>query len=128
MPYVDKHLEEEKEEVTKKNLVLELEEGESVFSSIKQAMAEHSIKEAKVDYIDGNLTEAVVETDQREQQITKKIKDMETISASGSFKMGGEDMWGNMRIALNPKDPVIGTLISGTAANGLKIRLSFYEY
>ncbi|MFH1587223.1 MAG: DUF296 domain-containing protein, partial [Candidatus Diapherotrites archaeon] len=111
----------------KKNLVITLSEGESILASIKAAMKEHSLKEATIVDVNGKIMEAKVNYFERNRYVSKDLKCQEVVAASGSFKISGDELWGGMNVTLNKKKPLTVKLVQGKAAEGLEIKLLFYE-
>ena len=63
---------------------------------------------------------------QGRSQIQKnEVENIELLRASGNFKFGGEDLWGNLNIFTAGRKPISGTLHKGIAKDGLTIKLKF---
>jgi len=116
-----------KEKIPIKNLILELDENDDILSSIAQGLRENKIKEAKLVDINGFVIKGIVNCMEGAKYKRIDIKDIEIMRASGNFKMGGEDMWGNLNVFTAGRKPISGTLLKGSAKQGLKITLNFIE-
>jgi predicted DNA-binding protein with PD1-like motif len=106
---------------------LALSEGDSVLSSIKEGMQLHKVKEATVAEVKGKIKEGEINYMEKNKYKTMKLKDTPVFRASGSFKQNFDDLWGAMHISINPRNPTTGTLVRGKAAEGMQIKLSFFE-
>ncbi|MFA5358166.1 MAG: DUF296 domain-containing protein [archaeon] len=109
----------------KKVLRLVFSDGDDVVSCIKQAMAENNLRECKVVEVSGNLKEAVINCFEGNRYKKMDLKNKEIVGVSGIFKFGGGDLWGNMRILTAGAKSINGTLVSGKAAEGFQLGLSF---
>jgi len=114
-----------KEKIPRKNLILELDEGDDVMTCIKMGMAQNKVREAKVEDVSGNLANAAINCMEGQKYKRIEIKETEILRASGIFKFGGDDLWGNLHVFTAGRKPVSGTLHKGIAKQGFKIILSF---
>ncbi len=112
----------------KKLLTIELEEGEDVFKSIKEAMRQHNVKECSVDTMDGLIKKGMMNTLNGSKYSAIKLENTMILNASGNFKLSFEELFGGLHVLAKVSKPISGTFASGVAGNGLKIRLSFYEH
>ena len=111
----------------KKVLALSLSEGEGILSAIKEGMQLHKVKEATVVEVRGKIKEGEMSFMERSKYKTMRLKDTAIFRASGSFKQNFDDLWGSMHISINPRNPTTGTLVKGKAAEGMEIKLAFFE-
>jgi predicted DNA-binding protein with PD1-like motif len=112
----------------KKVLRLSFSEGDDVVSCIKQAMTENNLTECKVAEVSGRLKFATVSCFEGNKYKKVELKNKEIIGVSGIFKFSGGDLWGNMRVLTAGANSINGTLISGKAAEGFELGLSFTVY
>ncbi|PIN84959.1 MAG: hypothetical protein COV47_04695 [Candidatus Diapherotrites archaeon CG11_big_fil_rev_8_21_14_0_20_37_9] len=126
MPYVDAFLFNKKG--LKKNLVLELEEDESILTCIKQGMEQNNLEQVNVETIEGRMKECLINYFERNSFKSSVLKDVDILIASGSFKSSYSELFGSMKIVTNEKPPMQGTFVRGKASEGLKITLSFIEF
>jgi len=125
-PFIDSQLFDKK--AVRKTLTLSLSDGEDVLSCLKQAMKDNGIKECSVVDINGKLKLGLINFFERSQYKTLELKDRPMLKASGNFKLSFDDLWGSMHVSTAEKNkPTTGTLVKGTAAEGLEIKLSFIE-
>ncbi|MBI4044650.1 MAG: DUF296 domain-containing protein [Candidatus Diapherotrites archaeon] len=115
-----------KNKMMKKQLVLELEENDSVLDSIKLAMKNHGVKECTVDYMDGTIRSGKMTAMVGQNFKTLNLKDSKVIHASGGFKLSFDELFGSMHIMARVGRPETGTLANGTVAAGTVIKLGFY--
>ncbi len=111
----------------RKILTLALSENDGILSAIKDAMQLHKVKEATVVEMNGKIKDGEMNFMERNKYKTMKLKDAPVFRASGSFKQNFDDLWGSMHISINPRNPTTGTLVRGKAAEGMEIKLSFFE-
>jgi predicted DNA-binding protein with PD1-like motif len=111
----------------RKMLTLTLSENDGVLSAIKEGMQLHKVKEATVVEVNGKIKEGEMNFMERNKYKTMKLKDTPVFRASGSFKQNLDDLWGSMHISINQRNPTTGTLVRGKAAEGMEIKLSFFE-
>ncbi|MFH1257290.1 MAG: DUF296 domain-containing protein [Candidatus Diapherotrites archaeon] len=125
MPYIDAQLFKKKGE--KKVLRLVLDEGDIVLDSIKKAMAEHEIEQAKVEDMNGILREATVNYMNGSRYESKVLKNQQILRASGNFKHHYGELYGSMNVSTADKNPLTATFVKGKAAEGLEIKMSFIQ-
>jgi len=111
----------------KKNLIITLDENESIIQAIKQAMMQYKIKEVKIEDINGSVKEALISFMDGPNYRSKKLVDRELLRAAGNFKLSFDELFGVMNISTKGKPPLSGTLVTGKAKQGLEIKLSFFE-
>ena len=112
----------------RKELVLQLSDGEDLFACIRQAMAEGKIERSEVAAIEGRIKEGNVNYFQGNKYKSLEIKDANVYKASGKYEMRGRDLFGKISVIINQNGRMnTVTLGKGTASEGLKIRLSFIE-
>jgi len=114
-----------KQKIPRKTLTLEFEDGDDIVQGIKQAMTKHHIVEVKVDDVNGRLKEGAVNCMEGPKYKKVEIKDKGILRASGTFKFGGGDLWGTLHVFTDGRKPISGTLVSGKAADGFQLKLSF---
>jgi len=124
-PRIDAELFEKK--LQKKTLAITLSDGEDLLKSIKDAMKEHGIKECSVQEVNGKIKSGLINFFERGNYRTMKLESIPVLRVSGNFKLSFNDLWGSMHISTAEKKPTTGTLVRGTAEEGLEIRLSFVE-
>lgn len=116
-----------------KILSIELEDGEEVIASIKQALAEHKIGYAAVAGAEGKMKSLVVAPDGNSPALVKKSGEFYFMAVGGtiSFEKGG--YYSQMRVAMRDASDggrgphVTGRLLEGVAQGNLKISLSLRE-
>ncbi len=111
----------------RKMLTLALSENDGILSAIKEGMQLHKVKEATVVEVNGKVKEGEINYMEKNKYKTMKLRDIAVFRASGSFKQNFDDLWGSMHISINPRNPTTGTLVKGKAAEGMEIKLSFFE-
>lgn len=117
-----------KNNLVRKNLVIELEEGESIIPSIKEAMKQHKLKEVKVEDMEGVIKAGQINFMDRSNFKSLKLDNTKILTASGNYKLSFDDLFGTMNISTAEKfNPKKGTLVQGVASQGLKIKLSFFQ-
>jgi predicted DNA-binding protein with PD1-like motif len=124
-PFIDSQLFDKKS--VKKTLTLSLSEGEDILSCIKRAMKDNGIRECTALDVNGRVKFALINFFERNKYKTIELKDKPLLRASGTFKLSFDDLWGSMHISTAEKKLTTGTLVKGTAAEGLEIKLSFFE-
>ena len=102
-------------------LKLILEEGDNVLKSIKEGMDENKVRSARVKSIDGRILEGIIEVDGKREN----IEDAGLVSAKGTFKFGGDELWGTLEVFTEGKKPLQGKLLRGIAMDNLTITLEF---
>lgn len=126
MPHFDAYLFNKKG--VRRNVTIILDEGDGIIESIRAAMNEHKISEAKLDALDGTIRDGVINFFERNQFKSANLKDAKVMIASGNFKLSYGEIFGGMKVATETKPPMHGTFVKGKAAEGLTINLSFLEY
>ncbi|NMA44328.1 MAG: hypothetical protein GX950_00745 [Candidatus Diapherotrites archaeon] len=114
-----------KEKIPVKILTLILDEGDDVMTCIKLGMQQNNIREAKVEDIEGFLLKGAINCMEGHKYKRIEVENIELLRASGNFKFGGEDLWGNLNIFTAGRKPISGTLHKGIAKDGLTIKLKF---
>ncbi len=125
MPHIDAYL--FKKKGVKRQLTLVLDEDDSILECIKQGMQEQGLTDVTVEGMDGVIKEGLGSYMDGSQFITKKFANDEVFNASGKYKLQVNQLWGNLRVIVNVKNPLHVTLSKGKAAQGLKINLSYIE-
>ena len=125
MPYIDSQIFKKKGE--KKNLTITLSEGEPILGSIKIAMAQNKIEEVRVEDMSGKVKEATISFMNGSKYECKILRNQKILRASGNFKLNFDELYGNMHISTAEKNPLTGTFVKGSAADGLEIKMSFVE-
>ena len=117
-----------KNNLVKKTLTIELDEGEGILTAIKEAMKQHKLKEAKVEDIEGTIKSGQISFMDRSNFKSLKLDNAKLLTASGNFKLSFDDLYGTMNVSTADKyNPKKGTLVNGYAVAGLKIKLSFFQ-
>jgi len=114
-----------KEKLQRKILTLVFDKGDDVVAGIKKAMQDREIQECRVEEVSGNLAEGVINTFEGSSYKKIDIKDKEVLRASGTFKFGGGDLWGNLHVFTSGRKPISGTVTRAKAADGFELKLSF---
>lgn len=116
--------------VSIKNITIELDEDEDIFSCIKQAMLENKIKEVDILEIKGTLY-GKVNYMIKSQYKHKDIKNVSPINCSGHFKLNrrsNNELFGNIKIVLQEGiSQNTYTLATGKSKEGLKIKMKFLD-
>lgn len=102
-----------------------LNENEHILNAIKAALTKHKIKQATVNSIQGTIKEAILERELNGSKKEQKILNQEAFHGKGSFKLQFEELWGNLEISVNIKNPIKGKLIKGIAGQGLEIIFNY---
>jgi|SRR3989338_5002088 len=114
---------------TEKDLVLELDDGEDVLSSIRMGMLHNNIHRATVKGIDGKIKEGMVNYFAGSSYKSREIKNTVVENAHGKYELRGrnrDELWGNLHVTISQNGKrETATLGKGTASNGLRVRLSF---
>jgi predicted DNA-binding protein with PD1-like motif len=115
-----------KEPIKKKFLVLFFDEDDDVYSNIKQAMIDNSLKKISVESCEGMLKKATINC--FSGNCFKKIDflEKEISKVSGEFKLTN-DLFGNLKICTKERKPLQGTLVKGITKEGFCLKLSFFE-
>ncbi len=116
-----------RQKLTKKNLLVELEDNEDVFASIKLAMKNHNIDEVSVELMEGTMKSGKMSVIDRSQFKMLSFNNSEIVNARGHFKLNYDTLFGSINVLAKIGKPETGKLEKGNAANGLKIKLAFYE-
>jgi hypothetical protein len=111
----------------RKALIITLSEGESIAESIAAAMMEHNITEAKIVDMQGTIQEGNVMYLENGERRGASVKNQQVNAASGDVKVNANELWGDITINFGAHRPIRGILQAGKAAEGLEIRLNFYE-
>ena len=114
-----------KEPIRKQSLLLEFDEGDNVISCIKMGMEMNKVRECDVIDVDGTLTTASVNAMEGNKFKRIDFANTKIMRASGHFKIGGGDLWGQLHVFTEGRKPISGTLIKATAGQGFKLKLSF---
>ena len=111
----------------KANLLIVLEEGDPVVASIKEALIQNKIREASIQSIDGKLKNGLIQFMEGNQLKSEEVKDVELLKASGNFKLSANELFGRMNVSTKKGKVYSGTLLKGTAKEGLEIKMSFFK-
>lgn len=125
MPFIDNYL--FKKRFQKKVLRIELDENDSVYESLKNALIEHNISQAKLFDASGKLNSGVIQFLQKQKIKNKKVNEFELIRVSGNLKLSFNELFGSIKVSGGPKPLLSGTLLSGNASKGLVFKLFFLE-
>jgi predicted DNA-binding protein with PD1-like motif len=114
---------------TEKELVLELDDGEEVLSSIRMGMLHNHIHRATVKGIDGKIKEGMVNYFVGSSYKSREVKNTAIENAHGKYELRGrnrDELWGNLHVTISQNGKrETATLGKGIATNGLRVRLSF---
>ena len=114
---------------TEKDLVLELDEGEDILSSIRMGMLHNNIHRATVKGIDGKIKEGMVNYFVGSNYKSREIKNTQVENAHGKYELRGrnrDELWGNLHVTISQNGKrETATLGKSAAANGLRVRMSF---
>ncbi|MBT4192436.1 MAG: hypothetical protein HOE11_03960 [Candidatus Diapherotrites archaeon] len=102
-------------------LKLILEEGDNVLKCIKEGMDAHKVRKASVKDINGKLLEGIIDVDGTREN----VEEVGLVSAKGTFKFGGDELWGTLEVFTEGKKPLQGKLLRGIAMDNLTIELEF---
>ncbi|MEM4662489.1 MAG: DUF296 domain-containing protein [Candidatus Diapherotrites archaeon] len=115
----------------KKELILELSEGEDIFECIRLGMIQNNIKEAHVKAIEGKLSNASINYMSGSKYVFDELKNLEVLKTYGKYELKGKNqdqLYGNLHIVAKiAGKPVSATLTKARATEGLKIRLQFVD-
>ena len=112
----------------KRELTLLLDEGDDVLECVQAGMREHSLSEVTVTGIEGTLAEGIINYFLKNEFKSAVLKDKALLSASGSFKLTHEGLFGSMKVIAMGRPPLHGTLVKGKAGNDFTLKLSFVEF
>jgi len=124
-PHVDSIIFDKR--AVKRNLKIQLDDGENLLGAIKEAMAQHKISECKVEDIEGEMKDGFINYFEGSSYKNASLANRKMLRASGTFRLNFGELWGTMHISTADKRPLSGTFVKGTAKEGLKIRLSFID-
>ncbi len=114
---------------SKKDLVLELCEGEDILDCIKQGMIMNNVHKVKVVGIEGIVKEATVNYMMGSNFKHRDLRNAKPTMAGGHYELMGRDrneLYGNLKIVLREGNRIeTYTVAEGIASEGLKIRLQF---
>ena len=122
---VKSHVMKPKEKLEKMNLNIVLEEGDSVLTSVQNAMVQKNIKEAVVVGVSGKLKTGVIQFMGGGSLKSKEVKDIELIKATGNLKISFKELFGRINVSTKHHGVTSGALMKGTAKEGLTIKLEF---
>jgi hypothetical protein len=115
--------------IHKKKLTIELEEGEDIHTSIKEAMLIHNVNKADLLRIRGIFSKASLNYFNRSAYKNKDLENAQVIASSGHFKLSNKTgLFGTIKTAFREgaKNNTY-TLVKANAKEGLKIELEFIE-
>jgi len=116
---------------TKKELVLELSEGEDIFECIRNGMLQNGVTSADVKAIEGNLCKASINYMRGSRYVFDELENVKIEKASGKYELKGkkqDQLYGNLHVVVKIADkPVTATLVRGKASEGTKVHLEFIE-
>ena len=125
MPAIDAYIFDKKG--VKNNLILELEEGDSIMECIKKGMQEHGLNKVSVEAVDGVLKEGLINYFEGGYFKSSVLKNASLMLASGGFTLNYGELFGSMKIVTGDKPPMHGTFVRGIAKEGMKLTLSFIQ-
>jgi len=114
-----------KEPVKKQFLTLEFDEGDSVISGIKMGLEMNKVRECDVVDVEGNLATASVNAMEGSKFKRIDFSNTQILRASGHFKIGGGDLWGQLHVFTEGRKPISGTVIKAVASQGFKLKFGF---
>ncbi|MBI5553258.1 MAG: DUF296 domain-containing protein [Candidatus Diapherotrites archaeon] len=115
---------------TPKTMILELDEDEDLFESLRTGMMQHNLERATVESMEGTLKNASVNYMLGSQY---KYEEMPTVlvrKAHGKYELMGKQkqLHGNLHAIIDLRgENMTVTVGKGKATAGFKIRLSFIE-
>ena len=112
----------------RKSLKLVLDDGDEVFSCIKQAMKEHTISEVKVEEMNGTFKEGELNYFEGNRYKLANLSGKVSFRASGLFKLSYDELYGSMHVSINERHPLTGTLVKARGTEGFEVKLSFVEF
>ncbi|HIH15955.1 MAG TPA: DUF296 domain-containing protein [Candidatus Diapherotrites archaeon] len=112
----------------KRCLTLQLDEADNILACLEKAMTDARIGEGKIVSCAGNVREGVMNGFSQGKYVVKEIKDVPLAAASGRFVRTKQGLQGDLHILCKQgMNSFNGTLVKGTAAGGLEIKLEFVD-
>ncbi len=115
-----------KEPLRKQFLIINFEDGDEIYSCIKESMLEHSLKKCVVENCSGRIKNATINCFSGNcfKKIDFCIKEISNVS--GEFKLSQNELFGNMKISTSERKPLQGTLVKGFSQDFV-LKLSFIK-
>lgn len=114
-----------REPIKKQFLTIIMEENDNVYDCIKQAMTDNAVRKCTVTECDGSIKSAVINCFCRNNYQKIEFENKQILKVSGEFKLTGNDLWGQLKIFTEGKNPIQGTLSKGIANENFTLKLSF---
>jgi hypothetical protein len=115
--------------IHKKKLIITLEEDDNIIKSIELAMRENFVSKASILSIFGKIKSGKVNFFKGSFYKSQSIENKDIIMGAGHFELSNKTgIFGNLKLLLfinNERDSF--TLASGTACEGLKIEMEFFN-
>ncbi len=112
----------------KRCLTLQFDEADNILECLEKAMAEAHISEGKVVGCAGTVKEGRMNGFLQGKYVVKDLKDAPLAAASGRFVRTKDGLQGDLHILCKQgMNSFNGTLLKGTAANGLELKLEFVD-
>ena len=116
-----------KSKFEKKTMSVALDDNDPIHISLRKALEENNVREAKVIDVSGKLKEGTVQYMQGTNLKNKDLRETELMHASGHLKVSFGELFGTIKVSTKSKPMYSGTLLGGKAGQGLTFKLSFAE-
>ncbi len=115
--------------IQKKKLIIELSEGEDIYSCIKESMKINNVKKAGLIDINGEIKNASLNYFLGNSHKNKLVKEIKILKSSGHFELSKKTgLFGTIKISFKEENKNNNyTLVKAIAKEGLKIELEFFE-
>ncbi len=116
-----------REPIKKNFLTLVFDEGDDIYSCIKEGMIQNNVKKCSVVDCSGFLKNGTINCFDRNNYKKIDFLDKEISKASGEFKLFPKEFSGLLKILTREKKPLSGTLSKGTASQNLELKFIYFE-
>lgn len=116
-----------RQKLSKKRLILELEDNEDIHASVKLAMKEHGLKECSIELMEGTIKAGKMSAVIGSAFKVIEMKNSQVLNGSGHFKLSFDELFGSIRVLAKTGKPENGVLSKGIVNPGFKIVLGFYK-
>jgi hypothetical protein len=115
-----------KEPIKKQGLTLVFDDGDDIYSCIKQGLIDNNLKKCFVEDCSGIIKKGLVNC--FSGNCFKKIdfENKEIAMVSGEFKLNNNELFGNLKIITRERKPIQGTLAKGISQDFI-LKLSFIK-